>query len=99
MRRDCVAIPATTQFFDLRYTNMPFHKSLTTVLFSVVVLASSALSTGYIDELVSESRSNVCVIPSSYASSNGTADDSPAIKAAFAKCAQNSVIVFNEGVD
>ncbi|KAJ5711673.1 exopolygalacturonase C [Penicillium malachiteum] len=40
-------------------------------------------------------RTHRCVIPSS----NGTASDSPAISRAFAKCATDSVIVFQEGVD
>lgn len=44
-------------------------------------------------------RGKTCVIPSKYASSNGTADDSTAISAAFAKCAKDSTIVFSEGVD
>ncbi|KAH1488511.1 hypothetical protein LV164_002773 [Aspergillus fumigatus] len=46
-----------------------------------------------------QARSRKCVIPSSYASSHGTADDSPAVASAFAQCAENSVIVFQEGVD
>ncbi|KAJ5917751.1 exopolygalacturonase C [Penicillium verhagenii] len=40
-------------------------------------------------------RSHRCVIPSS----NGTANDSPAVLQAFAKCSSDSVIVFQEGVD
>jgi len=40
-----------------------------------------------------------CNIPSQYASSNGTADDSPAIAAAFAKCANGGTISFAEGVN
>ncbi|KAE8442151.1 hypothetical protein EG329_003802 [Mollisiaceae sp. DMI_Dod_QoI] len=44
-------------------------------------------------------RSQACVIPSKYLASNGSADDSPAVAAAFAKCSSNSVIVFSEGVD
>lgn len=39
------------------------------------------------------------VIPSKYISSNGSADDSPAVAAAFARCSSDSVIVFSEGVD
>jgi hypothetical protein len=42
---------------------------------------------------------NICTIASKFASSNGTADDSPAIASAFAKCATDSVIIFSEGVD
>ncbi|KUJ07419.1 pectin lyase-like protein [Mollisia scopiformis] len=44
-------------------------------------------------------RSKACVIPSQYISSNGSADDSPAVAAAFAKCSRDSVIVFSERVD
>ncbi|KAJ5594153.1 exopolygalacturonase C [Penicillium hispanicum] len=40
-------------------------------------------------------RSHRCVI----ASSNRTRDDSPAVAKAFAECASDSVIVFQEGVD
>ncbi|KAK1139985.1 hypothetical protein N8T08_010981 [Aspergillus melleus] len=42
-----------------------------------------------------QSRSNQCVVRSS----NGTTDDSPAISQAFARCATDSVIVFEKGVD
>jgi polygalacturonase len=44
-------------------------------------------------------RCKICTIPSKYGSSNGTADDSPAISAAFAECAKDSTVVFSEGVD
>ncbi|KAL2222673.1 putative exopolygalacturonase C [Thermoascus aurantiacus ATCC 26904] len=44
-------------------------------------------------------RNRKCIIPSEYKSSNGAADDSPAVAKAFADCSQNSVIVFEEGVD
>lgn len=44
-------------------------------------------------------RPKTCVVRSGYDSSNGTADDSPAIAAAFAKCASDSVITFSEGVE
>lgn len=40
-----------------------------------------------------------CTIPSKYKSSNGTADDSPAIASAFAECKTGGTIVFEEGVD
>lgn len=40
-----------------------------------------------------------CTVPSKYAASNGTEDDSPAINAAFAKCAHDGVILFSEGTD
>jgi hypothetical protein len=68
------------------------------MLFSKVWLCSLAVS------LVSASpsstpRSKRCTITSKYSSSNGTADDSPAVASAFAKCSTNSVIVFSEGVN
>ena len=44
-------------------------------------------------------RRRACVIPSTYASSNGTADDSPAIASAFAECSRDAVVIFSEGVD
>lgn len=40
-----------------------------------------------------------CTIPSCYASTNGTGDDSPAIASAFAECADGGTVVFSEGVD
>lgn len=40
-----------------------------------------------------------CTIPSNYDSSNGTADDSPAISTALAKCSHNSTIIFTEGTN
>jgi polygalacturonase len=39
-----------------------------------------------------------CTIPSRYASSNGTADDSPAIASAFADCASGGTVLFSEGL-
>jgi hypothetical protein len=44
-------------------------------------------------------QQHTCTVASQFKSSNGKADDSPAIAAAFAKCAQDSTIVFSEGVD
>lgn len=44
-------------------------------------------------------RTKTCVVPSSYESSNGVADDSPAFASALAKCSSDSVITFNEGVE
>ncbi|KAH9842792.1 pectin lyase fold/virulence factor [Rhodofomes roseus] len=78
---------------------MSFQSCLATLLFLAVALASLDPSVRCVDGFISESRPDVCVIPSLYASSNATADDSPAIQAAFTECAQNSVIVFSEGVD
>ncbi len=45
------------------------------------------------------SQQNTCTVPSKFKSSGGVADDSPAIAKAFAQCAQDSTIVFSEGVD
>ncbi|KAE9378302.1 glycoside hydrolase family 28 protein [Stipitochalara longipes BDJ] len=44
-------------------------------------------------------RNKTCVVPSKYITSNGTADDSPAIASAFAQCSKDAVITFSEGVD
>lgn len=44
-------------------------------------------------------RTQKCIVDSQYVSSNGTADDSPAIQQAFAKCSRDAVVVFKEGVD
>ena len=40
-----------------------------------------------------------CDVSSSYAASNGIADDSPAISAAFESCADSGVVAFSDGVD
>ncbi|KAH8762199.1 pectin lyase fold/virulence factor [Hyaloscypha sp. PMI_1271] len=44
-------------------------------------------------------RSKTCVVPSKYLASNGTADDSPAIISALAKCSKDAVIAFCEGLN
>ncbi|KAF2150209.1 glycoside hydrolase family 28 protein [Myriangium duriaei CBS 260.36] len=46
-----------------------------------------------------QSRSKTCVVPSKYAASNGTADDSPAIQQALAKCSRDAVIKFTLGAN
>lgn len=38
-----------------------------------------------------------CTISSKYTSSNGTANDSPAIASAFADCSSGGTVVFSEG--
>ncbi|KAJ5820141.1 pectin lyase-like protein [Penicillium riverlandense] len=55
----------------------------------------SSLALGAPNPIRSPDRSRRCVIPSS----NGSADDSPAVARTFARCASDSVIVFKEGVD
>jgi hypothetical protein len=40
-----------------------------------------------------------CEVPSKYDSSNGIADDSPAIAAAFAECSSDATIVFTPGLN
>ena len=44
-------------------------------------------------------RTKTCVVPSEYKTSAGTADDSPAIDAAFKNCSRNANVVFSEGVN
>ncbi|RJE22938.1 hypothetical protein PHISCL_04707 [Aspergillus sclerotialis] len=68
---------------------MLFPKSSLAFLLSLSLLVSCAPN----------SRHHRCVVPSKYKSSNGEADDSPAISEALAKCSTNSVIVFEDGVD
>jgi len=45
------------------------------------------------------SYQQTCNVPSKYASSNGTADDTPAISAAFARCGHGGTVTLAEGVD
>ncbi|KAF2767678.1 pectin lyase-like protein [Teratosphaeria nubilosa] len=63
------------------------------VVFSLSVLASIATAQS------PSSPGNQCIIQSQYAASNGASDDSPAIAAAFTKCARNATITFVEGTD
>ena len=49
--------------------------------------------------LTQDPSSQTCTVTSQHASSNGTADDSPAIASAFAECANGGTVVFEEGVD
>ena len=44
-------------------------------------------------------RCHTCVVASLWTSSNGTADDSPAIQQALASCSQNGIIQFTLGTD
>lgn len=61
---------------------------------SLALLALSSLATA---RHIGGSKG--CVVASQYASSNGTADDSPAITKAFKDCAQGGTIHFQPGVD
>lgn len=78
---------------------MLLHHGLFVLLSSAAVAACEKAYPSEGAGFISESRPNLCRIASSYASFNGTKDDSPAIQAAFAQCAKNSVILFSEGVD
>lgn len=62
-------------------------RCLTAVLYALVVPSVAAER--------SVKRSSACTVKSS----NGKADDSPAIKAAFEKCANGGTVTFSEGVD
>lgn len=62
---------------------------------SILALAASLATT----VVAQSSFGKVCVIPSLYVSSNGTADDSPAINAAFASCGVGGTIVFRAETD
>ncbi|THV47848.1 hypothetical protein BGAL_0284g00020 [Botrytis galanthina] len=66
----------------------------TAVISSLLVLAQAGNGNGNGHE-----KAKTCTIPSKYKSSNGTADDSPAVAAAFVKCSSNSIIEFKKGVD
>lgn len=65
---------------------------LASCLINLVSLSSSL-------QIRQSGQSSICTVPSKYKSSGGEADDSPAISAAFSKCAQDATIVFSEGVD
>ncbi|KAK4938273.1 hypothetical protein LTR10_021252 [Elasticomyces elasticus] len=69
---------------------------LSTIANCMLLLATSAIAN---NPHHNTKRANTCTIPSTYKSSGGTADDSPAIASAFAKCSQDATIVFSEGAD
>ncbi|KAI9687129.1 MAG: hypothetical protein M1822_002540 [Bathelium mastoideum] len=64
-------------------------------LFILVLFSTTAAS----QSVSGLARSKTCTISSEYEASNGTADDSPAIAAAFVECSQNAVITFSAGLD
>ena len=68
----------------------------TLFLASFIQLGALVLS---LDTRQSGGRQNTCTIPSKFKASEGKSDDSPAVATAFAQCAKDSTIVFQEGVD
>ncbi|CCD34365.1 glycoside hydrolase family 28 protein, partial sequence [Botrytis cinerea T4] len=66
------------------------------VISSLVVLTQAGNGNGNGN---GHEKAKTCTIPSKYKSSNRTADDSPAVAAAFVKCSSNSIIEFKKGVD
>ncbi len=68
----------------------------TTFILSIFVLATDFVAG---TSPLRAPRNQTCVVPSQYLTSNGTADDTPAIASALAKCSKNAVITFSEGVD
>jgi hypothetical protein len=64
---------------------------------SLVLLVLTALSAGQTPS--GYGNKQICHVASSYATSNGSADDSPAIASAFAHCANGGTISFAEGTD
>lgn len=61
------------------------------------VLSISLLGVAFV--ACSSSTVMTCTVPSKYQSSNATADDSPAVASALARCSHNAVVIFSEGVD
>ncbi|RFU30468.1 hypothetical protein B7463_g5870, partial [Scytalidium lignicola] len=71
-----------------------------TILISVLSLATAiACASATSPSSCAPPPSQTCVVPSRYIVSNGTADDSDAVAAAFAECSENAVVKFREGVD
>jgi hypothetical protein len=64
-----------------------------------IVVAQLFASTTSLQIRKASAQPQICTIPSKYKSSGGTADDSPAVTRAFAKCVKDATIVFEEGVD
>ncbi|ESZ92752.1 hypothetical protein SBOR_6864 [Sclerotinia borealis F-4128] len=65
----------------------------------IIIVISSLVAFSHARNGNGQGHTRTCIIPSKYESSNGTADDSPAIAAAFAKCSSNSIVEFKKGVD
>lgn len=64
-----------------------------------IVVASSLIAVSHAGNGNGQGHTRTCTIPSKYESSNGTADYSLAIAAAFAKCSSNAIIEFKKDVD
>ncbi len=64
-------------------------------LFSACLTAYSILFSFSHTPRAAASAITTCVVPSS----NGKADDTPAVQAAFAKCSSNAIVSFSEGVN
>lgn len=71
----------------------------TASLLALSFFVQAACSLPSSNDGTSPPRSQTCVIPSQYQSSQGTADDTPAIARAFAQCATDATIIFQHGVD
>lgn len=72
------------------------------ILFSTLAALAVASPVVQSDTLVTRNwskRTQTCIVPSQWDSSNGTADDTQAIHDTFAKCNKNAVVVFEEGVN
>ncbi|RDL37742.1 putative exopolygalacturonase [Venustampulla echinocandica] len=78
---------------------MTLQSALKTTILFIISLINHATVNKPVAPPDPTARSNECSIPSKYASSNGTADDSPAVLAAFVTCNRNAVIHFGRGVD
>jgi hypothetical protein len=65
----------------------------------VIVVTQLFAATSSLQIRKAPAQTQTCTIASKYKVSGGTADDSPAITAAFAKCAKDATVVFEEGVD
>ena len=73
----------------------PSHKNLTMAKhlgLAFFGFAAAALASSW-------DCAKTCTVSSRYAASNGTADDSPAIIAALAACADGGIVIFSQGVD
>ena len=80
--------------YSLFHCNMAYSRATTalTAVLSLFCKASSSSDT-------SGQTEKHCVVPSKYAASNATADDSPAISAAFKQCSDHGTVTFSEGIN
>ena len=79
---------------SLFHCNMAYSRATTALTAALCLFCKASSSSD-----TSGQTEKHCVVPSKYAASNATADDSPAISAAFKQCSDHGTVTFSEGVN